>query len=50
MTPEERAAWTLSFLFSISLAANIVQFVNIQKVQTANAKLSAKLRSYHLEK
>lgn len=46
MTPEERAAWALSFLFSISLAANILQFAKAREIQTANAKLSAELKSY----
>ena len=50
MTPEERAAWALSFLFSISLAANILQFAKAREIQTANAKLLAELRSYSLEK
>jgi hypothetical protein len=46
MTPEERAAWTMSLLFAVSLAANIVQFVRVREIQTANAKLSAELKSY----
>lgn len=50
MTPEERACWALSFLFSISLAANVVQFAHAREIQTANAKLAAELRNYGLEK